>query len=63
MPLVQLVLTLIIVGVLLWLVNRYIPMQSSIKTILNGVVIIVVVLWIGNLFGLFAPLSRIHIGR
>lgn len=63
MPLVQLVLTLIIVGVLLWLVNRYIPMQSSIKTILNGIVIIVVVLWIGNLFGLFAPLSRIHIGR
>ncbi len=44
MPLVQVLLTLIVVGVLLWLVNRFIPMQSSIKSILNGVVVIVVVL-------------------
>ncbi|MBB6147295.1 type IV secretory pathway TrbD component [Silvibacterium bohemicum] len=63
MPLIQLVLTLIVVGVLLWLVNHFIPMQSSIKSILNGVVVIVVVLWIANLFGLFAPLSRLHVGR
>jgi hypothetical protein len=63
MPLTQLVLILIVVGVLLWLVNRFIPMQSTIKSILNGVVVIVVVLWIVNLFGLFAPLSRFHVGR
>ncbi len=63
MPLTQVVITLIIVGVLLWLVNRFIPMQSSIKSILNGVVVICVVLWIVNLFGLFSSLSRIHVGR
>jgi len=63
MPLMQLVIILVVVGVLLGLVNRFIPMQSSIKSILNGVVFIIVVLWIANLFGLFVPLSRIHVGR
>lgn len=62
MPLIQVVITLIVVGVLLWLVNRYIPMQASIKSILNGVVVITVVLWLLNAFGLFHSLSRIHIG-
>jgi hypothetical protein len=62
MPLIQLVVILIVVGVLLWLVNRYIPMQGSIKNILNAVVIIAVVLWLLNVFGLFSSLSRIHVG-
>jgi len=56
MPLIQVVVTLIVVGVLLWLVNRFIPMQANIKSILNGVVVIGVVLWILNLFGLFGAL-------
>jgi hypothetical protein len=63
MPLLQLVVTLVVVGFLLWLVNRFIPMQSTIKTVLNGLVVIVVVIWMANLYGLFAPLSRIHVGR
>ena len=63
MPLVQVLLTLIVVGVLLWLVNRFIPMQSSIKSILNGVVVICVVLWIVNLFGLVGPLHHIRVER
>jgi len=58
----QLVITLIVVGVLLWLVNRYIPMQATIKSILNGVVVIAVVLWLLNVFGLFHSLSGIRIG-
>lgn len=62
MPLVQILLALIAVGVLLWLVNRFIPMASSIKSILNAVVVIVVVLWLLNVFGLFHSLSRIHVG-
>lgn len=62
MPLIQVATILIVVGVLLWLVNRYIPMQASIKSILNGVVVIAVVLWLLNLFGLFQSLSKIHIG-
>jgi hypothetical protein len=63
MPLVQLVITLIVVGLLLWLVNRFIPMQSSIKSILNGVVVIVIVPWIANIFGLFGQILRMHVGR
>ncbi len=62
MPLIQVVITLIVVGVLLWLVNRYIPMQASIKSILNGVVVIAIILWLLNLFGLFHSLARIHVG-
>ena len=62
MPLIQLVEVLILVGVLLWLVNRFIPMQASIKSILNGVVIIAVVLWLLNITGLFHSFSRIRIG-
>ena len=46
-----------------WLVNNYIPMQSSIKSILNAVVVIAVVLWLLNVFGLFTSLSRLHVGR
>lgn len=62
MPLMHLVITLIVVGVLLWLVNRFIPMQSNIKSILNGVVVICVVLWLLNIFGIFHGLSHIRIG-
>ena len=63
MPLIQVVLTLIVVGVLLWLVNSYIPMAGSIKMILNAVVIIVVVLWLLSVFGLIGELSNIRIGK
>ena len=62
MPLIQLVGVLIVVGVLLWLVNNYVPMQGAIKNILNAVVVIAVVLWLLNVFGLFTSLSRIHVG-
>ena len=62
MPLVNVVVTLIVVGVLLWLINRFIPMASSIKSILNAVVVIVVVLWLLNVFGLFSSVNRIHVG-
>jgi hypothetical protein len=62
MPLMSILLTLIVVGVLLWLVNRFIPMQGTIKSILNAVVVIGVVLWLLDAFGLFHSLSRIHVG-
>jgi len=62
MPLLQIVMVLIVVGVLLWLVNRFIPMAGSIKSILNAVVVICVVLWLLNIFGLFHSLSRIRVG-
>jgi hypothetical protein len=63
MPLIQLVVILIVIGVLLWLVNSYIPMQGSIKRILNGVVIIAVVLWLVNVFGLLSYFTNFRVGR
>ena len=63
MPLLQVIEVLIVVGVLLWLVNRFIPMQGSIKSILNGIVVIAVVLWLLNVFGLLQSISRIRIGK
>ncbi len=62
MPLINVVIALIVVGVLLWLVNRFIPMQGTIKSILNAVVVIAVVLWLLNVFGLFNSLSHIRVG-
>jgi hypothetical protein len=55
-------MVLVVVGVLLWLVNRFVPMAGSIKSILNAVVVIVVVLWLLNVFGLFHSISRIRVG-
>jgi cation transporter-like permease len=62
MPLLQVVMVLIVVGVLLWLVNRFIPMQGTIKSILNGVVVIAVVLWLLSVFGLFSSFAHIRVG-
>jgi len=63
MPLIQLIIVLIIVGVLLWLVNNYIPMAASIKNILNIVVIIVVILWLLRVFGVLTNFPGIYVGR
>jgi len=62
MPLIQVVLTLIVVGVVLWLVNL-IPMQGTIKSILNAVVVIFVCIWLLNVFGLMPYLHQIHVGN
>jgi hypothetical protein len=62
MPLINLIIVLVVVGVILWLINRFIPMQSTIKTILNVVVIIVVAIWVLNAFGVLGNLSAIRIG-
>ena len=62
MPLVTIVIALVVVGLLLWLVNRYIPMQGQIKSILNGIVVIAVVLWLLRVAGLFDNLSQFNIG-
>jgi undecaprenyl pyrophosphate phosphatase UppP len=63
MPLVNLVITLIVVGVALWLINRYIPMASSIKSILNVVVVVIVVVWVLQALGLWSGLSSFRVGR
>jgi hypothetical protein len=63
MPLVTVVITLLVVGLLLWLVNRYIPMQGTIKGILNAVVVIVIVIWLLNVFGLLHYVTQFRVGQ
>jgi hypothetical protein len=63
MPLVNLVFALIVVGMALWLINRYIPMASSIKTILNVVVVVIVVIWVLQAVGVWGHMSSFRIGR
>jgi hypothetical protein len=62
MPLVSMVVTLIVVGVLLWAVNSFIPMDEKIKKILNIVVVIAVVLWLLQLFGVLGIARGIRVG-
>jgi hypothetical protein len=62
MSLISILIMLIIVGVGLWLINTYIPMDYKIKAILNGVVVIVVILWLLSVFGLFSYPSNMHMG-
>ena len=63
MPLLQVVLVLVVVGVLLWLVNSFLPMQGTIKSLLNAVVVIATVVWLLNVFGLLQSISRIRVGK
>jgi hypothetical protein len=63
MPLLTVVLTICVVGVLLWLINRFVPMQGQIKGILNGVVVIVLVVWLINVFGLLHYLTQFRVGQ
>jgi hypothetical protein len=60
MPLITIVITLIAVGVLLWLANTYIPMDGKIKNILNVVVVVAVVLWLLSVFGVLGQLRNIR---
>jgi hypothetical protein len=62
MSLITVLVVLIVVGVILWLINTYIPMQGTIKSILNAVVIIVVVIWLLQVFGVLGELGRIRVG-
>jgi len=61
MPLLTILLVIIVVGVLLWLINSFIPMDSKIKSILNVVVVIILIVWLLRVFGIFSSLMDIHI--
>ena len=63
MPLINIVVVIAIVGLLLWLVNRYIPMHGTIKGILNGVVVIALIIWLLKIFGLLASISQYRAGQ
>ena len=61
MPLITVIIVLIVAGVILYLINNYIPMDRKIKTILNAVVVIVIVLWLLQAFGIIGSLSSVKI--
>ena len=61
MPVLTIVIVILVVGVILWLVNSYIPMQQTIKGILNAVVVIILVIWLLKVFGILDSLKNIHI--
>jgi hypothetical protein len=63
MSLISVIVTLIVVGVLLWLVNTYIPMDGKIKKILNAVVVICVIVWLLFAFGIISHSGDIHVPR
>ena len=63
MPLINLVIVLVVVGVVLWVINSYIPMQATIKKILNVVVVVAVIVWLLSVFGLIGNISTIRIGK
>ncbi len=63
MSLVSLIVVLVVVGVILWLINNYLPMDGKIKSILNAVVVIAVVLWLLRVIGLLSTLDNIHVGN
>lgn len=63
MPLINLIIILVAVGVILWLVNNYIPMDGKIKRILNIVVVIAVIIWLLSVFGVIGSLSGLRVGK
>jgi len=63
MTMISLVVTLIVVGVLLWLVNTYLPMDGKIKKILNAVVVVCVVVWLLYAFGVLGRAGDIRVPR
>jgi hypothetical protein len=61
MPILTIVIVILVVGVLLWLINSYIPMQRTVKGILNAVVIIILVVWLLKVFGVLDSLQNVRI--
>jgi len=63
MTLVQIAVVLIMIGVLMWLINTYIPMMGAIKSLPNLVVLVVVVIWLLQIFGIIGPIAGVRIPR
>ncbi len=61
MPILTIIIVILVVGVVLWLINSYVPMQRTIKNILNAVVVIVLVVWLLNVFGVLESLKNVTI--
>jgi len=62
MSLLTIIITIVVVGVLLWAINTYIPMDGKIRTILNAVVVILLILWLLQAFGVLGSLGNVRVG-
>jgi hypothetical protein len=62
MPILSLIIILVVIGVIMWLVNTYIPMQPTIKKVLNIVVIIAVIVWLLSVFGVIGSIFSLRVG-
>jgi hypothetical protein len=63
MPLVNIVLIIVLVGLVMWLINTYIPMAAGIKSLLNVVVFVVVLIWVLRIFGVVADIPGLHVPK
>jgi hypothetical protein len=63
MTLAQIAVVLIVIGVVMWLINTFIPMMGAIKSLLNLVVIVVVMIWLLQIFGIIGPIPGVQIPR
>ncbi len=63
MPILTVIIILVLVGVILWAIDKYLPMDANIKRILQIVVIVAVVIWILSLFGILGDLNSVRVGR
>ncbi len=63
MTLIDIVLIFVVIGLVMWLINAYIPMAAGIKSLLNVVVFVVVLIWILRVFGLVGELPGVHVPR
>lgn len=61
MPILTILMVLVVAGVILWLINKYIPMQQTIKSILNAVVVIVVIIWLLEVFGVLDSMKHLRV--
>lgn len=62
MPLVTIVLVIVVVGVLLWALNQFVPMDAKVSRILNAVVVIALIIWLLQAFGVLDPILGIQVG-
>lgn len=61
MSLLSIIIALVLVGVLLWAINEYLPIQPGIKKLLNIIVVVVLAIWLLNALGVWGYLTRIHV--
>lgn len=61
MSILEIVIAIVVVGVVLWLINTYIPMDAKIKQLLNVVIVVILVVWLLKAFGVWTYLGHIHV--